>query len=368
MSNSYVTPSTSPRRWTALSVAVLLGLALIISLTASLRPASADPTAATQAAQPNKRPGDVVLAIHVGTASLREGSTSPEVIEAYQTAMTAALEAGRDALLPDGNPVDAVQAAIEVLEDEPTFNAGRGAVFNTDAMHELDASIMDGATIDAGAVAGIRNVKNPIAAARLVLDESPHVLLAGQGADTFALRGGLETVTQDYFFTQSRWDALLNAKNQAASTQSTTAATDEDEEYHGTVGAVARGLDGHMAAGTSTGGRTNKDVGRVGDSPLVSAGTWAKNGNVAVSGTGLGEVYIRLGAARDVGALYEYRYRNDSERAANEVLDKIRDLDGTGGLLVLDDRGRLSTPRTGGMPTGYVLANGEIVLDIFRTD
>lgn len=373
MSDSPASSAEEGRAWPRPMIALLL--VLVVTLAASLATVlrSADAAsgpapggAAAQGSGSRSVVRDVAFAIHVGTASLREGSTPPETIAAYEEAMTAALEAGRDVIMSDGSGVDAVQAAVEILEDDPTFNAGRGAVFNTDAAPELDASIMDGETLDAGAVAGVRNVKNPVAAARLVMDTSPHVLLSGQGADTFALRSGLETVTQDYYFTQSRWDALLNAKRRSgAQAEEGTAADADDDEEHGTVGAIARDTGGNLAAATSTGGLTNKAVGRIGDSPLVSAGTWADNNNVAVSGTGVGEIYIRLGVARDIGALYEYRAPR-VDQAAEAVLDKVRALGGTGGVIVLDTRGNLARPRTGGMPTGYVTDDGEIVLDLFR--
>ena len=366
MSEQPVSSARSIHHRPAIILAVLVIFALVTSLAFALTPADAAPEEAS--VEEANQPTDVVLAVHVGTASLREGDTDPERIEAYENGVTEALEAGRDVLAGGGRSVDAVQTAVEILEDDPAFQAGRGAVFNTNAQHELDASIMDGSNLDAGAVAAVQNIKNPIAGARTVLDDSDHVLLASDGADTFAREQGLEMVTQDYYFTQDRWDALMDAKEEDPDGIAPEDITDEDEKYHGTVGAVAIDANDDMAAATSTGGRNNKEVGRVGDSPLISAGTWAKNNNVAVSGTGVGEIYIRLGAARDVGALYEYRYRGNSQRAANEVLEKIQDLDGTGGLLVLDDRGRLSTPRTGGMPTGYVLSDGEIVLDILRED
>ena len=297
---------------------------------------------------------DVVLAVHGGAGSLPRGSITPEQERAYRDGLTSALQAGYR-LLRDGRPsLDAVEAAVRVLEDDPNFNAGRGAVFNTDAEHELDASIMNGADLRSGAVAGVHHTKNPISLARMVMERSPHVMMAGVGADTFALRNGVPYTTQDYFFTQRRWDALLAAKGRPAA------------QSGGTVGAVAVDRTRDVAAATSTGGLTNKLVGRVGDSPVIGAGTYANSRTVAVSCTGTGEVFIRGVAAYDISAIMEYTRAPVEQAAATVVDEKIPALGATGGVIALDPRGTLATPHsTPGLINGYITRDGRIVTRVY---
>ncbi|WP_181019748.1 isoaspartyl peptidase/L-asparaginase family protein [Nonomuraea typhae] len=297
---------------------------------------------------------EVVLAVHGGAGSLPRGSITPEQEKAYRAALEKALRAGYTVIRGGGSSLDAVEQAVRVLEDDPNFNAGKGAVFNTDAEHELDASIMDGRDLRSGAVAGVHNTRNPISLARLVMERSKHVLMAGRGADTFALQNGVPYTTQDYFFTQRRWDALIRAKGgQAADTG-------------GTVGAVAVDRDRQLAAATSTGGLTNKLVGRVGDSPIIGAGTYANSKTVAISCTGTGEVFIRGVAAHDVSALVDYA-RMPVERAASTVVnEKIPALGATGGAIALDPKGTLATPHsTPGIINGYVTRDGTIVTRLY---
>jgi beta-aspartyl-peptidase (threonine type) len=297
-----------------------------------------------------------VLLIHGGTSGLDRGEIDAEEERARRASLEAALRAGKAVLDRGGSALDAVEASVRTMEDDPRYNAGRGAVFNADAEHQLDASIMDGRGERAGAVAAVENVKNPISAARLVMERSPHVLLSGEGADDFAAAGGLETVTQDYYFTENRWEALLEAKREAAEEGGTT----------GTVGAVALDRDGNLAAATSTGGRTNKLVGRVGDSPIPGAGTYANNETVAVSGTGVGEYYIRGSAAFHVHALMAYRGFN-VRRAARTVLDDVVRIGGesSNGIIALDRRGRIATEFTRGMNRAYVTRDGRLVTEIY---
>jgi beta-aspartyl-peptidase (threonine type) len=270
-----------------------------------------------------------------------------------------ALRAGQSVLARGRSSLDAVEAAVRVLEDDPHFNAGKGAVFNTDAEHELDASIMDGADLRAGAVAGVHNTKNPISLARMVMEKSPHVMMAGQGADAFALRNGVPYTTQDYFFTQRRWDSLLDAKNPDA----------VPAEGGSTVGAVAVDRERDVAAATSTGGLTNKLVGRVGDSPVIGAGTYADNRTVAISCTGTGEVFIRGVAAHDISALMEYTRAPVERAAARVVNEKIPALGATGGVIALDPRGNLATPHsTAGLINGYVTRDGRIVTRLYNDE
>lgn len=306
---------------------------------------------------------NVVLAVHGGAGSgLVRKDTSPEVEKAYRDGLTAALRAGQKVLRDKGSSVAAVEAAVRVLEDDPLFNAGKGAVFTEDAGHELDASIMRGRDLAAGAVAGVRSVRNPISAARLVMEKSKHVLLSGEGADDFAARNGLPTVTQDYYWTQARWDSLMKAKNPA-----TRGAQDlADPQAHGTVGAVALDHARDLAAATSTGGLTNKMTGRIGDSPVIGAGTYARNDTAAISATGAGEVFIRGSAAGTISNLIEFGRRDLAQAAFEVVVRRLPPLGGTGGVIALNRAGEFDAPHsTPGMLHGYLTADGRVVTKVF---
>lgn len=330
---------------------------------------AAAPQPAPAGSGPRPEASDVALAIHCGTAPLRRDVDPPERAAAFDEALRAALTAGYAVVDDGGRALDAVQAAVVVLEDFPLCNAGHGAVFNTDAGHQLDAAIMDGADLRSGSVAAVENVRNPIEAARLVMDESPHVLMVAEGADDFAAAAGLATVTQDYYWTQQRWDALMAAKKDAAAEASGDQPTadqagEQPPGEQGTVGAVAVDSHGDLAAATSTGGLTNKLVGRVGDSPIVGAGTYADSDVVAVSATGTGEAFIRTSAARDIAALMEYR-RLPVARAAQEVIDKVDEIAG-GAVIALDPRGDLATPRTDALLYAWITSDGEITTRVYR--
>jgi beta-aspartyl-peptidase (threonine type) len=239
---------------------------------------------------------------------------------------------------------------VRIYEDSPLFNAGKGAVFTAEGKNELDASIMDGATLRAGAVAGVTIIKNPISAARAVMEQTDHVLLAGPGAEEFAESVGLETVEPDYFFTQRRWDSLQNVK--------------DPKQKMGTVGALALDRQGHLAAATSTGGMTNKRFGRVGDSPIIGAGTYA-NEFCAVSSTGIGEYFIRSAVAHDICARARYLDQSVGE-AAHTVIHEILE-PGIGGVITLDGEGNVAMPfNTEGMYRGYVLNDGKPIIEIYR--
>jgi len=255
-----------------------------------------------------------------------------------------------------------------VLEDDPHFNAGKGSVFTNVGTNEMDAAIMDGKTRSAGAVASLKHIKNPVSLARLVMEKSGHVMMDGEGAEAFAKENGLELVDQKYFFTQQRWDALEKVK---AAEKSRGGAGGKkfiitDQDRHGTVGAVALDQSGNLAAATSTGGTTNKRAGRVGDSPVIGAGTYANNATCAVSATGDGEYFIRATVAHDVSALMEYRGMSLKE-AAQSVLDKVAKLGGSGGLIAIDPQGNVALPfNTSGMYRGYVDPNGKFVVEIYK--
>jgi beta-aspartyl-peptidase (threonine type) len=270
------------------------------------------------------------LVVHGGVGTHLESVADAER-KGYLEGLTQALQAGHAILARGDSALDAVEAAVRVLEDAPLFNAGRGAVFTSAGTHELDAAIMDGSTLRAGAVAAVQRIANPIRLARMVMEQSTHVMLVGDGAEAFARERGLPWVDPSYFRVEARWVELERARREAA----------EGSGHLGTVGAVA--LDGHgnLAAATSTGGMTNKRLGRVGDSPIFGAGTYADNGSCAVSATGQGEYFIRTAAAHDLGARVRYD-RCSVEAAARAVIERIGRLGGQGGVIAVDGRGEIA--------------------------
>jgi len=301
-----------------------------------------------------------VLVIH-GGAGVVARDVTPEREKAVRAALQRALESGY-AQLKAGKPaLDAVTAAITILEDDPLFNAGKGAVFNHDGKNELDAAIMDGATLRAGSIANVHRVKNPILLARAVMEQSPHVMMVGDGAEQFAKSVGIELVAPGYFHTDERWRQLQSALKE----EREKTAAPAKAPHHGTVGAVALDTQGHLAAGTSTGGMTNKRYGRVGDSPIIGAGTYA-NAKCAVSATGWGEYYIRANAAHDICARVEYGGKPLAQAAKEVVMDVIPKLGGDGGVIALDADGNFAMPfNTEGMYRGWVDKNGKIHIAIF---
>jgi beta-aspartyl-peptidase (threonine type) len=309
------------------------------------------------------------LVIHGGAGTIDRSKMTPEDEREYRAGLENALRAGWEVLQKGGSSLDAVEAAVRVLEDDPHFNAGRGAVFTNAGTNELDAAIMDGKTLMAGSVAGVKLVKNPITLARLVMEKSPHVTMMGEGAEAFAKEHGTKLLPdQKYFFNQRRWDELQN-EIKAAKTKGATGEKRfiiSQEKLHGTVGAVALDRNGNLAAATSTGGKTNKLPGRVGDTPVIGAGCYANNKSCAVSGTGDGELFIMTVAAHDVSALVEYGGKSVRE-ATQIVLDKIAELGGTGGLIAIDRQGNIALPfNTSGMYRGYVDPNGKFVVEIYK--
>jgi len=277
----------------------------------------------------------LTIAIHGGAGVITRGSLSAEEEAAYRADLGRALDAGYEVLQSGGDSLDAVTAAVRILEDSPLFNAGRGAVFNHDGINELDASIMDGRSLKAGAVAGVRHVRNPVELARRVMERSPHVLLSGAGAEEFALEQGLELVPQKYFYTERRWQQLERAR---AGDKLSAAALG----YYGTVGAVALDSRGNLAAATSTGGMTNTRWGRVGDSPIVGAGTYADNTTCAVSATGSGEFFIRSVLAHEISALMKYRGLPVEDAARQAVHERLQGIGGDGGVIVVDREGNVA--------------------------
>jgi beta-aspartyl-peptidase (threonine type) len=297
------------------------------------------------------------LALHGGAGTISPKQITLALERDLRAGLERSLEAGRGILRDGGSSLDAVTAAVRVLEDDPLFNAGRGAVFTSAGTHEMDAAIMEGRTLMAGAVGSVKRVKNPILLARAVMEKSQHILLAGTGAEDFARELGHKIMDDKYFYTEQRWQALERVR-----------ATDtlSDEDRHGTVGAVALDQAGNLAAATSTGGNTNKLRGRIGDTPIIGAGTYANNATCAVSATGDGEFFIRAVAAHDLAALLEYRGMTLAE-AAKSVMDKIGRLGGTGGLIAVDRAGNIALPfNTTGMYRAFVDTDGASFIGIYR--
>ena len=298
------------------------------------------------------------LVIHGGAGTIGRAAMTPEREQEYRAALTEALRAGHRIVESGGTSLDAVIAAIVVMEDSPLFNAGRGAVFTADGVNSLDASIMDGATLRAGAVAGVTDVRNPIVLARLVMDKSPHVLLSGPGAERFAREQGIPSTPKEWFFTERRWKELQDAK-----------VKEKAASKAGTVGAIALDREGRLAAGTSTGGMTNKKWGRIGDSSVIGAGTYA-NVRCAVSGTGWGEYYIRNVVAYDICARVEYATVSIATAATDVIMTKLpQQQKDTGGVIAMDGEGNIAMPfNTTGMYRGWIDQAGALTTRIFQND
>ncbi|QES93035.1 isoaspartyl peptidase/L-asparaginase [Empedobacter brevis] len=315
----------------------------------------------------------IVLVIHGGAGTILKKNMTSEKEKAYRDALTVSLTKGYEVIQRGGESENAVIEAIKVMEDSPLFNAGKGAVFTHEGKNELDASLMIGHTMQAGAVAGVTTIKNPILAAKAVLQNSAHVMMIGKGAEEFAEKQGLEIVAPSYFKTEERWKSLQKVLEKDkekteldhdTKTQAYVPFNFVDEKF-GTVGAVALDHQGHISAGTSTGGMTNKRFGRVGDSPIIGAGTYA-NKEVGVSSTGWGEYFIKAVAAYDVAALMNYKNLS-SKQAGEEVIKKIGQLGGDGGMIILDKNGQASFPfNTAGMYRGSITQSGKITIEIYQ--
>ncbi len=284
---------------------------------------------------------DYVLVIHGGAGVMDKKDFTPGLEKAYLDKLQEALDSGEAILRSGGASLDAVTAAVVIMEDSPLFNAGKGSVFSETGENEMDAAIMNGKDLAAGAVADVRIIRNPVLAARKVMEESDHVMLVSGGAEKFAREHGVEIVDPSYFFTQKRWDAFLKARE------------------HGTVGAVALDKSGNLAAATSTGGMTNKMTGRVGDTPIIGAGTYADNNTCAVSATGHGEYFIRYTVAHDISALMEYKGLSVDSAASVVIFKKLLPVGGTGGVIAVDKDGHYTmTFNTSGMFRGVVTSGG----------
>jgi beta-aspartyl-peptidase (threonine type) len=315
----------------------------------------------TVSSSPVHAGGKWALAVHGGAGVVERQDLTPEQEAAYRTGLDAALAAGARVLEAGGSSLDAVEAAVRTLEDDPLFNAGKGAVYSAEGRNELDASIMDGRTRSAGAVAGVTRTRNPVSLARAVMEKSPHVMLTGTGADAFSREQGLEQVEPEYFHTDKRWQQYLRWRDKGAD------AIDRTHAY-GTVGAVALDRSGHLAAATSTGGLTGKRWGRVGDSPVIGAGTYAEDGVCAVSTTGTGEFFIRASAARQARDRIAWLDQH-VQAAADATIADIGSLGGDGGLIALDARGRVAfAMNTSGMYRGFVSSTQRAHTAIYATE
>jgi L-asparaginase / beta-aspartyl-peptidase len=294
------------------------------------------------------------IVIHGGAGGITRENITPEMDKEYRASLLAALNTGKMILAAGGSALDAVEQTIRTMEDNPLFNAGKGAVFTHDGKNELDAAIMDGSNLSAGAIAGVTDIKNPITAARRVMTNSPHVMLAGAGASKFAIEQGLEIVDPGYFYTERRFNELQEILK---------------KEKNGTVGCCALDKNGNLAAGTSTGGMANKKYNRIGDSPIIGAGTYANNNTCAVSGTGHGEYFIRYTVAHDISALMEYKGLTLREASELVVNDKLVKAGGSGGVICVDKSGNISMPfNSTGMFRGFAIADGKEGIYIYKDE
>jgi len=320
-------------------------------------------TAMTTQAKP------VAIVIHAGAGRIDRDSLTPELERLYHATLEQSLRAGHAILKRGGSALDAVEAAIVVMEDAPVFNAGKGAVFTAEGKNELDASIMSGDSLQAGAVGGVTTVKNPIRAARAVMEKSPHVLFTNRGAEKFASDNGLEMVDPKYFFTERRWKQIQTwLKQQEAKAKPQAAAEpDRHADYFSTVGCVALDAKGNIAAGTSTGGMTGKRFGRIGDSPIIGAGTYADNRTAGISCTGHGEYFIRHAVAHDISARIAYKKESLAKAARDVVQTVLKQAGGSGGIIGLDAQGNVVMEfNTNAMTRGSIGPDGILKTAIFK--
>ncbi len=310
----------------------------------------------------------MAIAIHGGAGTILRENMTPERERTIRDALERAVRAGHEVLLNGGPAIDAVTASITLLEDAPEFNAGRGAVLTSEGRVEMDASIMTGHDLEAGAVAGVRGVRHPILAARAVLENSPHVMLAGRGAEAFAREQALAFMPEDWFITEFRRDQLERVRARDSGSAASVA-TDDRDRWFSTVGTVALDRNGNLAAGTSTGGTSNKQFGRVGDSPIIGAGTYADNRTCAVSATGHGEYFIRHAVAYAICARMQHGAQTLAESASAVVNNVLVNAGGDGGVIALDAEGNIAMPfNTAGMYRAEIDRDGRLTVSIYRQD
>ena len=327
--------------------AIAAALLLLIAMTAQAKP--------------------IAIVIHGGAGKIDRDALTPERERLYHSTLEQSLRAGHAILARGGSALDAVEAAIVVMEDAPVFNAGKGSVFTAEGKNELDASIMDGRALQAGAVGGVTTVKNPIRAARAVMEKSPHVLFTNKGAEKFAADHGLEIVDPKYFFTERRWKQIQKWRKQQEAKPQAAAEPDQHADYFGTVGCVALDAQGNLAAGTSTGGMTGKRFGRIGDSPIIGAGTYADNRTAGISCTGHGEYFIRHAVAHDIPARMAYKQESLAKAARDVVQTVLKPAGGSGGIIGIDADGNVVMEfNTPAMSRGYIDRDGKTKTAIFK--
>ncbi len=309
------------------------------------------------------------IVIHGGAGTILKENMSDSLEQAYKTKLEEAIRTGHEILANGGTALEAVQRTINIMEDSPLFNSAKGAVFTNEGKNELDASIMDGETMNAGAVAGVTNVKNPINLAYEVMVNSEHVMLSGKGAEQFAKEQGLEIVDPEYFYTENRYRSMERAREREKKKSNKTAFYDpfiKDEKF-GTVGCAALDKNGNLAAGTSTGGMTNKKYNRIGDAPIIGAGTYANNKTCAVSSTGWGEFFIRGVVAYDISAMMEYKGVSLEEAAREVIQKKVPDMGGNGGIIAIDHEGNVAMEfNTSGMYRAAMNKNSELTIGLYK--
>ncbi|WP_224484199.1 isoaspartyl peptidase/L-asparaginase family protein [Robertkochia aurantiaca] len=321
---------------------------------------------------PETNPENFGIVIHGGAGTILRKNMTPEMEEAYKAKLEEAVRKGYEILAAGGSGLDAVEQSIQVMEESPLFNAGKGAVFTNEGKNELDASIMHGKTLNAGAVAGVTSVKSPIALARKVMENSEHVMFAGEGAETFAKEQGLEIVDPSYFYTENRWKSLERAKEREEveldhDGQASLYDPFIKDSKFGTVGCVVLDKEGNLVAGTSTGGMTNKRWGRVGDAPIIGAGTYANNASCAVSSTGWGEFFIRGVIAHDIAAMMQYGGISLQEASQKVIQEKLPEMGGDGGIIAIDHNGNIAMEfNTAGMYRAAMNSKGELTLGIYK--
>jgi len=327
--------------------AIAAALLLLIAMTAQAKP--------------------IAIVIHGGAGKIDRDALTPERERLYHSTLEQSLRAGHAILARGGSALDAVEAAIVVMEDAPVFNAGKGSVFTAEGKNELDASIMDGRALQAGAVGGVTTVKNPIRAARAVMEKSPHVLFTNKGAEKFAADHGLEIVDPKYFFTERRWKQIQKWRKQQEAKPQASAEPDQHADYFGTVGCVALDAQGNLATGTSTGGMTGKRFGRIGDSPIIGAGTYADNRTAGISCTGHGEYFIRHAVAHDIPARMAYKQESLAKAARDVVQTVLKPAGGSGGIIGIDTHGNVVMEfNTPAMSRGYIDRDGKTKTAIFK--
>ena len=327
--------------------AIAAALLLLIAMTAQAKP--------------------IAIVIHGGAGKIDRDALTPERERLYHSTLEQSLRAGHAILARGGSALDAVEAAIVIMEDASVFNAGKGSVFTAEGKNELDASIMDGRALQAGAIGGVTTVKNPIRAARAVMEKSPHVLFTNKGAEKFAADHGLEIVDPKYFFTERRWKQIQKWRKQQEAKPQAAAEPDQHADYFGTVGCVALDAQGNLAAGTSTGGMTGKRFGRIGDSPIIGAGTYADNRTSGISCTGHGEYFIRHAVAHDIPARMAYKQESLAKAARDVVQTVLKPAGGSGGIIGIDTHGNVVMEfNTPAMSRGYIDRDGKTKTAIFK--